>query len=264
LSKKTKSEVEKTMFRQKPFALLVALAFLAAFAVSVFAANVPIGADIVDIVQTETSNTSLYPPPSINAEAGNVTELSIQGVSQTMSWQGFYGNVSGTIVLEDSQGNQFYNWSAAEPQGEVYASINSTIDWLTVNCAPSIDDITFLNFWQDLYGMNYTSYDTINNTYNETDHVTFWTGYTTLDNCPTTYTYVNNVSQFVDFPAVLLSSDANSTLIFTAILEDKDEGERDGKTGFDGGDYDFQLLVAEDGSMGNSVVTPYYFWVELE
>jgi hypothetical protein len=53
-------------------------------------------------------------------------------------------------------------------------------------------------------------------------------------------------------------------MIFTAILEDKDEGERDGKAGFDGGDYDFQLLVGEDGSNGNSAITPYYFWVELQ
>lgn len=252
------------MFRQKPFVLFVALAFLAAFAASVFAQNIPLGPTNIDYVQSETSNISLYPAPSINAEAGNITELSITGTSQTKSWQGFYGNVSGTIILEDSQGNRFYDWAAAEPQGEVYASVNQTIDWLTVECAPSITDIAYLSTWQDFYGMNYTSYDTINTTYNRTDHQTFWTGYETLTGCPTAFTYVNNVSQFVDFEGVLLTSDAQSTLIFTAIIEDKDEGERDGKAGFDGGDYDFQLLVGEDGSNGNSAVTPYYFWVELE
>lgn len=254
------------MFRQKPFVLLVALAFLAAFAVSVFAQNVPLGPDTLDIVQTENSNITLYPAPSINAEAGNVTELFIHGMTQTKSWQGFYGNVSGTIILEDSQGNRFYDWQAAEPQGEVYASVNQTITWTTVECAPSIGDIDYLNTWQTFYEMNYTDYDSINNTYNMTNHQTFWTAYNTLTTCPTTYTYVNNVSQYTDFEGVLLTSDTQSTLIYVAILEDKAEGERDGKIGFDGGDYDFQLLVAEAGSTGATMaaVTPYYFWVELQ
>lgn len=252
------------MFRQKPFVLFIALAFMAAFAVSVFAQNVPLGPTNLDQIQSESSNISLYPAPSLPAEGGNLSEISIIGTTQTNSWQGFYGNVSGTILLEDAQGFRFYDWSAAEPQGEVYASVNDTIDWLTVECAPSIGDAAYLEAWQTFYGMNYTDYDSINTTYNMTDHMTFWTGYTTLDDCPTTYTYVNNASQFTDFEGVLLTSDAQSTLIFTAILEDKDEGERDDKTGFDGNTYDFQLLVGEDGSAGNSATTPYYFWVELE
>jgi hypothetical protein len=252
------------MFRQKPFVLIVALAFLAAFAASVFAQTIPLAPETLTVVQTETSNTALYPAISVDAEAGNLTELYIYGETQTIAWQGFYGNVSGTIVLEDAQGNTFYDWSAAEPQGEVYASVNQSITWTTIACAPTLTDISYLNTWQSLYGMNYTDYDTINKTYNLTDHAPFWTGYTTLDNCPTAYTYVNSAAQYLEFPSVLLTSDASSTLIFTAILEDKDEGERDGEVGFDGGDYDFQLLVGEDGSGGNNVVTPYFFWVELQ
>jgi hypothetical protein len=254
------------MFRQKPFVLIVALAFLVAFAASVYAQNVPLGVDTLDVIQAESSSITLYPAPSVNAEAGNLTELLITGRTQTKSWQGFYGNVSGTIILEDAQGNVFYDWSAAEPQGEVYASTSATITWGDVECAPTITSLAFLDTWQTFYGMNYTDYDSINTTYNMTNHQTFWTGYTTLTGCPTTYTYVNNVSQYADFEGVLLTSDTQSTLIFTAILEDKDEGERDGKVGFDGGDYDFQLLVAESGQTQATmdVVTPYYFWVELE
>ncbi|MFA6073373.1 MAG: hypothetical protein WC758_04635 [Candidatus Woesearchaeota archaeon] len=252
------------MFRQKPLMLLVALAFLASFAVSVFAVNIPLGPDTLDYVQSETSNIALYPPKQIDAEAGNITEITITGRTQTKSWQGFYGNVSGTIILEDAQGNRFYDWTAAEPKGEVYASVNETISWTTVECAPTSTDITFLDSWQTFYGMNYTDYDTINTTYTNDTHQIFYTGYNTLDNCPTTFTYVNNVSQTADFEGVLLTSDSNSTLIFTALLEDKAEGMRADKVGFDGGEYDFQLLVAEDGSAANTVVTPYFFWVELE
>ncbi|MGV8162905.1 MAG: hypothetical protein ACP5N2_06260 [Candidatus Nanoarchaeia archaeon] len=252
------------MFRQKPFVLFVALAFMAAFATTVLAQNVPLGAETVEIVQSERSNISLYPASMLAAEAGNLTELSITGVSQTKSWQGFYGNVSGTIILEDAQGNRFYDWTAAEPQGEVYASVNQTISWTTVACAPTDTNITFLNRWESFYGMNYTDYDSINNTYTVTNHPEFDTGYTSLTGCPTTHTFVNDAAQGVDFPAVLLTSDTQGTLIFTAILEDSAEGIRADKVGFDGNEYDFQLLVSEFGSDGNTAVTPYYFWVELQ
>ena len=252
------------MFRQKPLVLLVVLAFIAAFATSVLAQNYPTGAETVNYIQSEAGNTSLYPPSQIDAEAGNLTELTITGVSQTKSWQGFYGNVSGTIILEDSTGNRFYDWTAAEPQGEVYASVNDTIIWSTIACAPTLTNLPFLNNWQTFYGMNYTDYDSINTTYNQTNHPEFDTGYTSLTGCPTTYTFVNDPAQASDFPAVLLTSDTAGTLIFTAILEDKDEGVTDGVTGFDGNNYDFQLLVSEFGSDGNSAVTPYYFWVELQ
>ena len=225
--------------------------------------NVPLGAENVTVERSETSNASLYEPDSVEAIAGNLTELSITGVSQTKSWQGFFGNVTGTIILEDASGNRFYDWSAAEPQGQVYASVNETITWTDVGCAP-IDDTTYRSSWYNFYGMNETDYDNINMTYSQTNHPTFYVGFTTITGCRTTYTFVNNQSQTGDFPAVLLASDDNSTLIFTAILENKTIGERSSIVGYDGGLYDFQLLVAEDGSAGNDDTTTYYFWLEIQ
>jgi hypothetical protein len=124
-------------------------------------------------------------------------------------------------------------------------------------------DGTFSSTWHTFYAMDDLDYDSINNTYNATSHPEIYVGYTTLNGCPTAYTFVSNASQSSDFPALLITSDSNSTLIFTAILEDKTVGVRGSTTGFDGGLYDFQLLVAEDGSEGNSATTPYYFWVEI-
>ena len=51
------------------------------------------------------SGTSLF------AQAGNVTQLDLSGKQVTSHWAGFYGNVSGSMTLEDSTGNVFYNWS---------------------------------------------------------------------------------------------------------------------------------------------------------
>jgi len=225
--------------------------------------NVPLGAENVTPIRSETSNSSLYQPDHVEAIAGNLTELTITGVSPTKSWQGFFGNVSGTIILEDSTGFRFYDWAVAEPQGEVFASVNNTISWTTVECAP-IDNSTYIDEWHTFYGMLHSDYDDLNDTYNATDHAMFQVGFTNLTGCRTTYTFQNNASQATNFPAVLLSSDSNSTLIFTAILEDDQSGERDDEAGYDGGLYDFQMLVAENGQLGNTVTTRYYFWIEIE
>ena len=223
----------------------------------------PQGSESIEVDRTERIDPANYPAESVEALAGNLTQLSITGISQTKSWQGFFGNVTGTITLEDSDGFRFYDWSAANPQGQVYATVNETVTWTSVDCAPMHTDNSFLGNWHTFYGMNNSDYDSINNTYNLTSHPEIYVGYTTLNNCPTAYSYVNNASQTDDFPNLLLTSDADSTLIFTALLEAREEGIRGSKTGFDGGMYDFQLLVAEDGSNSNDDTTTYYFYVEM-
>lgn len=243
--------------------MIAILAIMLVSSAIVFAEqNEPLGAETVTVEKTEASNGTLYPAASVDAEAGNVTELTITGVTQTKTWQGYYGNVSGTIILEDAQGNRFYDWSAAEPQGEVYASVNDTITWSAATCANITDD-TYLSAWNTYYGITDSDYDSINLTYNATDHPTFYVGTIEQTTCPTTYTFVNSARQSGDFPAVLLTDDADA-LIFTSIIENKTDGTREGIAGFDNGDYDFQLLVAENGQVGNDAVTPYYFWVEIE
>ncbi len=228
--------------------------------------NVPMGAETADVIRSETSNTSRYLPTMVPAIAGNLTELNITGVTQTRSWQGFFGNVSGTIILEDSSGFRFYDWTAAEPQGQVYASVNETITWTDVACAPLDTDAAFRASWTAFYGMLETDYDDLNRTYILNDHPEIYVGSTTIaeNSCRSTYTFQNNESQTGNFPSLLLTSDDATTLIFTAILEDKTVDTRDSLVGYDGGLYDFQLLVAEDGRTDNNQdTTPYFFWVEI-
>ena len=69
-----------------------------------------------------------------SAFAGNVTYLGITGIVTTQTWQGYFGNVSGAIQLADSSDNVIYNWTLAEPSGEVYASTNSSITWGNIQC----------------------------------------------------------------------------------------------------------------------------------
>jgi hypothetical protein len=250
------------MNSKKIITLMVLLSVILVPAVSA-QLNVPMGAENITSIRNETINPALYDPAAVEAFAGNLTELAITGVAQTKSWQGFFGNVSGTIILEDSAGFRFYDWSAAEPQGQVYASVNQSISWTTVDCW-DITNAASRASWYNFYGMLDTDYDNINITYNLTLHDEFYVGLTTIntDTCRSTYTFVNDARQTADFPAVLLA-DENDALIFTALLEDRAIGARQGKVGYDGGNYDFQLLVAERGRYGDTATTTYYFWIEI-
>ena len=112
-----------------------------ALAVSMVSAVQPFGAT----VNLETSSHALADlATSNNALAGNVTELTISGFSTTQTWQGYFGNVSGTIQLADAADNVMYNWTLANPSGEVYASTaQDTIAWANIACA-SAGDVTTL------------------------------------------------------------------------------------------------------------------------
>ena len=99
-----------------------------------FVVAVPEGPSTLDVL--ESTYKTAYPNVTNNASAGNVTHFNIVGKSMTQSWQGYAGNISGTISLEDSSGFVMYDWSLADPEGEIYATYMPTVDWTngTITC----------------------------------------------------------------------------------------------------------------------------------
>jgi hypothetical protein len=77
-----------------------------------------------------------------------------------------------------------------------------------------------------------------------------------MTGCYSTKAYNSAGEQGTGFWQVLLNDETNS--VYTTILDDSPE------TGFNSQDWDFQLLVGENGKVGNEAVTPYYFYVELQ
>ncbi|HLD55637.1 MAG TPA: hypothetical protein VJB35_05240, partial [Candidatus Nanoarchaeia archaeon] len=94
-------------------------------------AVIPSGGTITSI---SNSTAPLDVAQGVAAIAGNVTEINIVGFSTTQSWQGYFGNVSGTLQLADGSDNVMYNWSLASPEGEIYASVNNSINWVGTQC----------------------------------------------------------------------------------------------------------------------------------
>lgn len=248
------------------------------------------------IFEGGTSRLGPYNPDNHSAYAGNTTELTISGYSVTQSWQGYFGNVTGTITLSDSDSHVMYDWNVTSPRGQIYSSTNGTgIEWNYLQCfnytaAGTFADDKAQNGSTSLYGLNLTQLHgmfTINSTgfdgsirsSRDVDSVdwtfTFYGDGTGVDGkghrqfyanyldftegqCWTTRVYGSDGSQNEkEFEEVLLYEPESRSVIFASLLnEDLD--------GFDDKQHDFQMLVLEDGHGTDVATTTYYFYVEIE
>ena len=266
---------EEVKLKRRIFGIVLFLLVIFAAVMSTLA--IPDGADNATAVNAtrRAANT----PESLLAIAGNVTESDFTGFSVTNFWQGFYGNVSGIITLEDGIGNALYNWSTASPGGEIYAANQTTsISWTSVMClnysaaAPRNNSGTFggygtntmnLSELHRAFGFNVSvpSSDNVSATFKESNtHDQFDTGSLTFSaaECPTAYVF-NSADAPVagQFEEVILWDPANNATIWASILENN-------LNGFDQRFHDFEMLVLENGAGTETTTTLYYFWVELQ
>jgi hypothetical protein len=237
------------------FLFLIVLFVVSATMASVFAA--PTGAQVRNLNSSRGSPTGAI--GSVYAQAGNVSELEINGTMITKAWQGFFGNISGNISLEDSNGYRMYRWGLGTTQGEVYAARVNTVNFATINCSNK----TLVTAEETALGMGATDADNISATFSIGPvHPTFSVGSNPVNSsqdCYTTYTYVNNASQAANLVyAEVLLHDLAENIVYTALINDS-------ATGFDNEGHDFQMLVPEDGHTpaAEAALTQYYFWVEL-
>ena len=220
-----------------------------------------------DVFEISSERLPAYGSESNEAQAGNITKMNITAWSQTQTWAGYVGNVTGRIVLDDANNNSLYDWRANEPQGEVYA-VNSSVSptWANIRCFEFNNGTMGLNrsIYETDLGLDSDDYDGVDETFNDTNHSTFYVGtYTIPENtCPSTWMYVNDADQQDTFREVLLTDKTN--VIYTAIIEDDDANTHGGKTGFDGNNYDYQMLVGVNGHNGSDATWEYFFYVELE
>lgn len=237
---------------------------------------VPFGANYTEV---KSERAQADAPQSIPAQAGNVTELNIFGYSITQSWQGYFGDISGSIMLSDANDRAMYNWSLASPEGEVYASRGDSINWGGIQCfnftATGTYDNDLLNKGNtSLYGMNLSQIefdyninsedvDGVDDTFNligAGTHDLFYTNNLefTEGECRSTRIYGDSgKGEINEFEEVMLYDSDTRSVVFTSLLE-QDLG------GFDSETHDFEMMVLEDGHETDTLITPYYFYVELQ
>ena len=253
-------------------AIALSVVFLAALVSAQSGPTVrPEGPDTINISDSQRGNEQ-NAGVLVQAQAGNVTALSIYHGTLTNSWQGYYGNVTGAIELTNAAGTAFYRWENANPLGEIFAANGTSTDWTSVYCVNTTNsskgkypfarhagDVQGWNITvvEQNFGINLTDADGLNETYNGT-----WTGSITvagktidsLDGCSVAYPYQGGAESVV-WEQLLLSD--NDTIIFTGIIEQS-------QNAFDSSPADFQLLVLENGHTTQAdSITNYYFYVEL-
>ncbi len=195
----------------------------------------------------EVTTTAPDDDPDVHtALAGNVTYFDVFGYTTTQSWQGYYGDVSGTIELASGSESVLYNWSVVSASGEVYASRTFDVNFASIGCA----DAGEISGEESAMGQESGDVDSVSNTFNQNNHPGFYVGSIeiTLDACKSA-----NLFGSGDFYETLLADDA-SNIVYTSILG--------GGQGFDGNNYDFEMIVSENGKDDN-IPTLYYFYAEF-
>jgi hypothetical protein len=244
---------QKLQNRQKrEWLLIISLSVCILFtAVFTFAAT-PEGTDPIAYNWNETKTATSA--KMVNISGGYISSFNLSAEVQNSRWKAFVGHVSGSFTLSDASGNEIYDWSMATVSGNIYSTRHSgggDIEWATIYCANSTEVDT-----EDSY-LEHAGTDNISSTFVNVSHSQFYAAGINIpaDTCPTLNTYVNNNSQDTSFEEMVLA-DGDGDIVFTTIIENA-------ATGFDGNNYDFQMIVPENGSASWSSATPYYMYVEL-
>jgi hypothetical protein len=241
--------------RVKLVETLCAIFLLVLLGLTIFAqaSAVPVGPTVLF---NSTTNATIKPATAITTAGGSFTTMVLNVTSQTYRWKAYVGNVSGKLTLADSTNKSIFDWSLASVTGEVYATrSNTVVDWSTIGCVNS----SVLDREDQIMNMTLTSPDTINKTFNNTVHKSFYVGLTSIQNssCRAIATYVNGVAQTPSENAVfqeILLKDNSSNMVYTSLISNS-------TLGYNNQRYDFQLLVAENEYLATP--TTYYLYVEL-
>ncbi len=204
----------------------------------------------VTITEGESSRGSLASTEdTTNAVAGNITHLDIDWSRITNIWQGFYGNISGSISLESGSGAKFYEWNATSMEGEVMATRDSITDWSGVNCT----NVTNWETEEAALNIENLSIEGVNETYDTYTHPEFSIGTKTFEanTCRAVRPFTTGAAAG-NFYNVLLNSDVDTT-VYVAILSEN-------TAAYDDNEVDFELLVPVDKDSGTAT---YYFYVEI-
>ena len=263
------------------FPILSAISIFVALSTFVFAqASGPLGPDSITIAGSGR-HLNDSGPTVIQAQAGNVTALVVAQTRSTQAWQGYYGNITGTITLDDAFNSTLYDWSLPNPTGQIYASNGTGVAWLQIFCV----NVSFIrnstgnsapypsggagvysfngSQIERLFGINASDRDGLNETFNDTytNDTGFRVGGVTIDNtdgCSLAHPYQNEVYDSMQWQELLLSD--NTSIVFTSLIRENANGFQAGTTDT----YDFEMLVLENGHAGQELtLTNYYFYVEL-
>ena len=211
---------------------------------------------------------------------GYIFTTSLTSVQQNTRWKGYVGNVTGTLVLDDASDNRLFAWTLSSVTGEVYATRTSgNVNWTGINCTwiadakrNASDGLSSNRTPETLENaaLSHTNKDdNITATFNKANHTAITVGTRAIgkNECFSIQTYQRDAAQvFADsatanFTQVILFDGAKNQTTGNVVYETKIESDITGYRS--DSTYDFQMIVPENGAVGFSSSTAYYFYVEL-
>jgi hypothetical protein len=202
-------------------------------------------AQINSINITSTRYEDSRPAARVDAYASNVSEIAIANTMASRAWQGYFGNISGEVVLTDASGDRLYDWGTVSIYGEIMASRSVSINWDTIRCIDesvvSSEDSWILRTAQDA--------DSVSSTFNMSDHPYFRITSNNITGCRSTRTFRGNT--LTGFWNILLSDGAGSA-VYTGLLSED-------STNFQDRESDFELIVP----VPFGTLETYYLYLEL-
>lgn len=234
--------------------IILSIAFIICInVINIFAAT-PQPPDFLNVTENTTRETPSV--KMVNISGGYIAVMNLTATVQNTRWKAFVGQLYPSLTLQDSSGAQIYDWTLTTTTGRIYATRNSSSPtWVNVECA----NLTTLNE-ENVLLEHANVNDNLTKTFNITagaTHGGFNIGAVSFSNdtCPTLNTYKENATQDTDFEEIALYDDSN--IFFTTLLESNVEG-------YNHEQFDFQMIVPENGNSSRSIVTAYYIYVELD
>jgi len=190
---------------------------------------------------TSETDASVIGYSSNQSAGGYVTQIDIYTANtQTQKWQGYYGNVSGNIYLNDSTDNSMYTWVVNLTNTFVYATTNSTLpSWSSLVVA---DNASLDSLWN--FG---ASSDNITNTYVPSAATPNFAGRSVANPLN-----VTTAAGYLDYVVAGVDVSTKTNVLWAGTIYS-------GMTNFKGNPADYELLVPVDPT-GPDV---YYFYIEL-
>jgi PBP1b-binding outer membrane lipoprotein LpoB len=235
--------------------------FIAIIMAGAFAAPLP---PTIQHIKNETGPVTTA-TEFLNTTGGSITTIVLNASSQNLRWKAFVGNVTGTFTLDDAAGYTLFDWGTTAVTGQIYVTRSAdALNWSAINCTWTVTGTTTNRAVEENENriMNQTSAnDNITVTFRQRVHTPFYVNERLIsqDSCYAINTYVNSTAQSARFQEVILYDGTNTTngdLVYAAILEQDQQG-------FDNDNYDFQMIVPENGAQGFQSSTAYYFYAEL-
>ncbi|MCP4647964.1 MAG: hypothetical protein GY852_09585 [bacterium] len=180
---------------------------------------------------------------NVLTEGGNVTPLNLSSNVSTEKWAGYYGNVTGQIVLAPNTADMFYTWAWTSANGGEVCAIAAPagFNWAGLVAAAAGDVDT-------VWGFDTTDTDSSTNTMAGTCNVDI-AGITVSTAC-TTMPTSGLESVVVNDGATAAKSDIAFCVNITS-----------GTALFDGSTGDYELMTAANETAG--ATDTHYFWLEL-